>query len=182
FVTEDEKVRRAPVVEADGDTRVDGMEDRSLSLDPQQLAAPAASLDDEALGGAGDEVGDHRVDGDPPAGDRDPGLSRRNEDRPLAAAPRLEVELERDGHLPDRAIRADGEHDRAGHVEDLAGRRGEIRRWATEVSQLDAVRVREPAQLRVVVEEDVQAVLDVDARRDALPQDLDPLRRKAAAL
>src|SRR5581483_12387868 len=130
FVTEDEKVRRAPVVEADGDTRVDGMEDRALSLDPQQLAAPAASLDDEALGGAGDEVGDHRVDGDPPAGDRDPGLSRRNEDRPLAAAPRLEVELERDGHLPDRAIRADGEHDRAGHVEDLAGRRGEIRRWA----------------------------------------------------
>ena len=37
-------------------------------------------------------------------------------------------------------------------------------------------------QLRIVVEEDVQAVLDVEPARDAGAEQLDPRRRKAAAL
>ena len=57
----------------------DGMEQRALALDPEQLAAARDALEHELLGGAGDEVGDDGVDGDPPAGDRDPGLAGRDE-------------------------------------------------------------------------------------------------------
>src|SRR6266446_3448108 len=107
------------------------MEDRALSLDPEELSAAPASLDDEPLCGSGDEVGDNRVDSDPPPRDGDARLARRHEDRLLAASARLQVELERDRHLPDRAVGADREHDRAGDVEYLARRGGEIGRRAT---------------------------------------------------
>ena len=66
------------------------MEQRALALDEQHLAAALDTLDDESLGGAGDEVGDDRVDGDPPACDRDPRLAGRDElaADAAAAAPR----------------------------------------------------------------------------------------------
>ena len=65
----------------------------------------------QLLGRAGDEVGDDRVDRDPPPRDRDPGLPGRHELACDAAPARLAVELERDAHLPDRAVGADGQHD-----------------------------------------------------------------------
>ena len=109
-----------------------------------QSSSPPRSraLDHEPLGGAGDEVGDDGVDRDPPARDRDPGLPRGHEDRPDAAPARLEVELERDRHLPDRAVRADGEHDRARAREVLAGRGREIGGRAAEVAELHPMRLR----------------------------------------
>ena len=64
----------------------------------------------------------------PQPGDRDPGLSRRNELAAHSAATRLAVELERDGHLPDRAIGADREDRRRAVREVVAGRHVEPRR------------------------------------------------------
>ena len=80
LVAEDEQVRRGAVVEAERDAGVDGMEDRALALDPEQLSSALVALHDEALGGARDEVGDDRVDRDAPARDRDPGLPRWDKD------------------------------------------------------------------------------------------------------
>src|SRR6266516_1891755 len=96
---------RAPVHQADGDAGVDRVQDRSLTLDPEQVPALPA-LDDEPLGGAGEEVGDDGVDGDAPAGDRDARLAGRDEHRTQAAIARLEVELAGRGHLPDRTVGA----------------------------------------------------------------------------
>ena len=48
------------------------MEQRSLPFDPEQLAPARDAFEHERLGGAGDEVGDDRVDREPPPGDRDP--------------------------------------------------------------------------------------------------------------
>ena len=90
------------------------MEQRALALDEEHLPAPLDTLDHEPLGGARDEVGDDRVDRDPPACDRHPRLARRHELAADAAAARLAVELERHGHLPDRAVGADGEDRRRG--------------------------------------------------------------------
>src|SRR6185503_15633240 len=98
------------------------MHEGALTLDPQQLATALAPLDDKALGRAAEEVGDDGIDRDPPAGDHHARLSRRDEDRAQAAAPRLEVELTRDGHLPDRAVGPDGEDDGRVDREVLAGR------------------------------------------------------------
>ena len=92
LVAEHVEVRRAAVDQPDGHARVDRMEDRALSLDPEQVASLAA-LDDETFGRAGKEVGNDRVDGDPPAGDRDPGLPRRHEDGAQPTLARFEVEL-----------------------------------------------------------------------------------------
>ena len=83
------------------------MEKRALSLDPEHLAALLDAFDHELLRRPGDEVRDDRVDRQPPAGDRDPRLSRWRELARVAEPPRLGVELERDRHLPDRTVGAD---------------------------------------------------------------------------
>ena len=108
-VTEDEHVRRGAVHEPERHARVGRVHERALALDDEQLAPTLGSLDDEPLGGAGDEVRDDRVDCDPPARDRDPGLAGRDELGVEPAPPRLAVELDRDGLLADRAVRADRE-------------------------------------------------------------------------
>src|SRR5690348_705809 len=95
LVAEHELVRDAAVEEAERDAGVDGVDQGALPLDPQKLSPALVPLDDEPLGGAGDEVGDDGVDGDPPACDRDAGLPGRDEDGLHAARPRLAVELER---------------------------------------------------------------------------------------
>ena len=55
LVAEDVEVRRAAVDQADRDSGVDGMQDRALPLDPEEIATLAA-LHHEPLGGAGEEV------------------------------------------------------------------------------------------------------------------------------
>ena len=55
------------------------MQQRALAFDEEHLAPTLDTLEHQPLGCAGDEVGDHGVDRDPPAGDRDPRLARRDE-------------------------------------------------------------------------------------------------------
>src|SRR5438034_11806422 len=108
LVTEHEGVRCAAVDEPERDPRVGGMDERALTLDEEQLSPALSALDDEPLGGAGEKVGNHCVHRDSPPGDRDPGLAcgdERRRETELACGP---VQLERHGHLPDRAIGADG--------------------------------------------------------------------------
>ena len=99
-----------------------------------------------------------------------------------AAAARLEVELERDRLLADRAVGADGQRDPRRDLEVLAGRDVQVGRRLAQVAQLDAVLARELDQLRVLGDELVQAALEVEAGRDRLLQQLAPGRREAAAL
>ncbi len=136
-------VRRRAVHQPERHARVGRVRERALALDEEQLAAAPGSLDDEPLGRAGEEVGDDRVDGDSPAGDRDPGLAGRHElttARPRRRASRSSST--RDRLLADRAVRADGEHDRRRHLEVLARRHAEIGRRLAQVAQLDAVAQR----------------------------------------
>src|SRR5919109_3884169 len=93
-MAEHEEVRRAAVVEAERHAGELRMNDRSLTLDPQELATLRA-FEDEPLRRTGQEVRHDRVDGDPPAGDHDSRLAGRDEHRAKPAAPRLEIELER---------------------------------------------------------------------------------------
>ena len=156
------------------------MRDRALAFDEEQLSPTLVPLDDEALGRAGDEVRDHGVDGDPPAGDRDPGLAGGDEAGCEPTRGRGPVELERDGHLPDRAVRADREHvlrrllevGTRGHVE-VGGR-------STEIAELDAVTNGELAQFLVAAQELVQPVLHVQSARDGLLEQRAPGGRKAS--
>jgi hypothetical protein len=93
------------------------------------------------------------VDGDPPAGDRHPRLPGRHELARDAAPPRLGVEFERDGHLPDRAIGADREDDLGRVREVLAGRDVQTGGRPPQVAQLDPEPPRELDELRVVGDE-----------------------------
>src|SRR5262249_39082941 len=138
-VTQDERMRRRAVDQAEGDARVRGMEERALTLDPEHLAATGGALDHQLLRGPGGEVGDDRVDGDPPAGDRDARLPGGNEDRPEAATLCLAVELQRDRHLPDRAVGADGEEDTGVESEIRAGRHVQTGGRLAEVAELHPV-------------------------------------------
>src|SRR5205823_12238404 len=157
------------------------MQKRALTLDPEQVA-PAGAFDYKTLGRAGEKVGDHRVDRDPPPRDRDPGLAGRDEDRAQTTRLRLAVELERDGHLPDRAVRADREHDLRVELEVLPRRDVQVGRRLAQVAELDAVPARELDEPRVVGEELMQAVLDVEPLGHARAQQLTPGRGEAASL
>ena len=147
------------------------------------LAAPLDALDDELLGGAGDEVGDDRVDRDPPARDRDPRLAGRHELAADAAAARLAVELERRrSSSRSRSRSRRSRIDVAPCVEVLAGRHVQTREAACAGrAARRRARARAP-QLGVVGDELVQAVLDVEPGRDAVLQQLAPRRREAPAL
>ena len=70
----------------------------------------------------------------------------------------------------------------AGTRQVRAGGDVQVVRRAAQVAQLDAVARRQLGQLRVVGQELVQPVLDVQALRDAALQELAPGRREAAAL
>ena len=85
--------------------------------------------------------------------------------------PRLEVELDRDRLLPDRAVGADGEDDRRVDLEVRAGRDVEALGRLPQVAQLDAVLARERRQLGIVGDELVQPALDVEPGRDATPSE-----------
>ena len=147
-VAEDEEMRSRAVHEPERDAGVERVHDRALALDEEQLSPAPCALDDELLGGAREEVGDDRVDGDAPAGDRDAGLTRRHEDRREAPRARLEVELDGDGLLADRAVRADGEDDLRVDLEVRPGRDVEPRRRLAQVAQRDAVLARERRSAR----------------------------------
>ena len=114
------------------------MQQGALAFHPEQVAL-IGPLDDEPFGGAGEEVGDDRVNRDPPPGDRDSGLPGRDEDRSQAALLRLAVELERDGHLSDRAVGADREDDLRVELDVLPGRDVQVGRRLAQVAELDAV-------------------------------------------
>ena len=80
------------------------------------------------------------------------------------------VELERDGHLPDRAVRADRAARRSRRASGSrrsgrSGRRGGLRRSRSSTP----CRAASSASSRIVGDELVQAVLDVEAVRDAAP-------------
>ena len=181
-MAEHERVRRRAVDQAERDTGVRGVQERTLPLDPQQPFPRGRRPRRRAARRRRREVRDDRVDGDPPAGDRDPGLAGRHEHRIEAAALRLAVELERDGHLPDRAVGADGEDDPRVELEVRAGRDVQTVGRLAQVAQLDTVARGELDQLGVVLQVLVQAVLDVEPCRDALLQQLAPGGREAAAL
>ena len=49
LVAEEQQVRHAPVIEAERHARVDRVEERALTLDPEELPAAGCPLDDELL-------------------------------------------------------------------------------------------------------------------------------------
>ena len=168
--------------EPEGHPRVERMDERALPLDEQDLSPTPSAFDDEPLGCARQEVGDDGVDGDSPTRDRDPRLTGRHEDRGEPALARLEVELDCDGLLADRAVRADGEDDPRVHLEVRPARHAEPLGWLAQIAQRDPVLAGELGELGVFGDELVQAALDVEAGGDAVHQEVPPCRRKAATL
>ena len=130
---------------------------RALAFDDHPVGT-LGGVAHHPLGGAGNEVGDDRVDADALACDRDAGLARRNEGRSLAGAFQSANDLERRGHLPDRRIASDGEHDpRTIAVPTVAADRKVGRRLAelthraaAALRGLREVRIREDALVQPV--------------------------------
>ena len=160
------------------------MVDRALPLDPEDraVAGPPVALQHELLGGAGDEVADHLVDGDAPPGDRDPGLAGGHE---LGAAcpgawPR--------GRAPGRPSSCPARSRSRRPARCAPTRRG-WRRWARPGRPGARRRSRSstPArggrggQLGVVAEEIVKAALDVQPGRQRLQHRRPERRRQLAA-
>ena len=94
----------------------------------------------------------------------------------------LEIELDRDRLLADRAVRADGEDDARVALEVRSGRHAEPVGRLAQVAQLNAARSCELRQLGVLGDELVQAALDVEPCCDARLQKVAPRGREATSL
>ena len=144
LVDHDHRLRRRAVDERQRHRRVGRVVERALALDDDPVAEPLALLDqplDRALG----EVADQPVDGDAPALDHHPGLAGRHEDGPVAGGQRRATQLERDRHLADRAVAADGQDHPLARAVAPADRRLHPIRRASEVDDRRA-RVPPPPQ------------------------------------
>ncbi len=131
LMAEDEQVRRAAVEEAERHAGVDRMDDRALPLDPEQprRRARAPSTTSRSAAPAMKSATTASTAMPQPAIAMPVCPVGTNTDRDAAPAG-LEVELERHGHLPDRAVRADREHDRARAPRDSRRSRSRDRRAA----------------------------------------------------
>ena len=167
-------MRCGAVDEPERHARVQRVHERALPLRRREARLRGALLDDEPFGGAGEKIRDDGVDGDTPAGNRDPRLSGRHEDGRVPASAGLEIELDRDRLLPDRAVRADGEDDARIALEVRSGRHAEPVGRLAQVAQLNAARSCELRQLGVLGDELVQAALDVETCCDARLQQVAP--------
>ena len=70
-----------------------------------------------------------------------------------APPPCLEIELDGDRLLPDRTVRADGEHDLRVHLEVGSRRHAQPLGWPAQIAELDPVLPRELGQLRILRDE-----------------------------
>ncbi len=129
-VAQDVGVWGGAVEQAEGDAGVRRMDERALALDEQELAPALDAFDDQPLCRTCDEIGHDGVDRDPPSCDRHPGLPGRDEHGAQPTCARLTVELERDGHLSDRAVRPHREHDLRRHLEVRTGGNAQVGRRA----------------------------------------------------
>ena len=140
-------------------------------------SASALALLDQPLDRALGEVADQPVDRDAPALDHHPGLAGRDERRAIAAGHGRPRQLERDRHLADRAVAADGQdHPLARRVAAPDGRLHPLGR-APVVDDRRAARRRGCDELRVVADERVEPGPDVEPGRDRLEDDRPPRRR-----
>ena len=168
LVAEHELVRHRAVYDARGNPRVPRVDQTRLPLH-EDVVVVRARLQHHALDGAGREVRDDAVDGDAVALDEDAGLARRDERRVQALLARVFVEFPGGGHLPDRAVGADGRDDGGVHAVRDAVRDADVRRRLPDVPELAAVFGRETRELRVVLEEVVEPGVDVTAAFERVP-------------
>ena len=155
---------------------------RQAAVRGRRCSLLARRLQDQPLGGAGDEVRLHRVHGDAPALHQDPGLPRGRERAGDAPALQLPAQLQRRGHLPHVAVGPDGE-DPMG-----AGSRGpprghrEIVRNLAEVPKAHAGLPGPAADLGVPGEPDVETAPQVQPGVHGPAQERPPGVGKGPAL
>jgi hypothetical protein len=156
------------------------MVQRPLALHDDPVPSPFGLLQ-HPLDGPLDEVADDAVHGDAPAVDHHPGLAGGHERRGVALLERRLPELQRHGHLADRAVRP--------HRQDhpLAGPMGPpdrglvALRRAPVVDDPHALRRGRRGELGVVAEEGVQPGVHIQAGVDGLEDLRPPVVRQPAA-
>ena len=139
-----------------------GVRQRALTFDDHPVRVLGGRAH-HLLRRAGDEVGDDRVDRDPLARDRDPGLAGRDERGLLTHAAQRRDDLERRGHLSDGGVGADGQYD--GHAlarPPMAADRQVVRRL-TQLAHRRVAALRGLGEIRVAEDALVQTVPHRDA-------------------
>jgi hypothetical protein len=146
--------------QAKSDPREGGVEQRALALDHVPVIGSVGRR--QPLCGTRDEVGHHCIDGDPSAGDEDPGLSGCPEIR--LVAPRDHFSLQRQGSvlLAHRAIGPDGQQPTAWTLDPLAGGKGH--RGMANVEQLPLMLLGGFGNFRHRGEAGVEARRDIEPR------------------
>ena len=160
LVADHDRVRLGAVDQAKRHAGVGGVEERALPLD--QVPVIRLVLGREPLGGAGDEVGHHRIDRDPAARDEDSGLPGRAEAAGDAAPAPFGVQCEGGVHLADRGVGAHREQALAGPLHARA--HGELLRRMAHVEEMPAVRLGSIAHRWQVAKPHMKPAGDVEAR------------------
>ena len=161
-MAEDHEIGRAAVKKAERDARETRVRERALPLDHDPVGALGGVADHE-LRRSRDEVRHDRVDGDPAAGDRDSGLTGRDELDALARPAQRRDDLERDGHLPHRCVRSDGEDDPDAFAPRTMTADRQVPRRLAELAHLRTSALCRGGEHRIGEHPLVQSVPDLDA-------------------
>ena len=167
LVAEDERVGAGAVKQRQRHARVRGVMQRTLALDHDDVGVPGR-LEHHLLNGARDEIGGHRVHGDPGVGDEDACLPRGDKCRAHAALFQLGAQLQRGGHLAHVAVAAHGERDQRVHAGGAPRGDGPHRGWPANVEDPAALGRRKLRELGIVGDEHVQAGDHVPAAQQRL--------------
>ena len=110
-VAEDEEMRRRAVDEPERHARVHRVDERALAFDEEELAPARAPSTTSRSAAPARKSATTASTAIPQPAIAMPGLTGRHEDGREPAPARLEVELDGDRLLADRAVRPDREHD-----------------------------------------------------------------------
>jgi hypothetical protein len=178
-VAEDHRVRQGTVEEGRGDAGEGGVDQASLPLHHYQVGITCRQ--DQFFDHPRHEVADDAVDGGPAGAEQHSGLSGGNEPGVHARAAGCSGDLQRGDHLPDVAVRADGQHAagagllRAGFSDRLRVRR------AAEVDDARVVVPREGGELGIVPQHQVETGNEIQAGRQRPGEQRPPGRRELTA-
>lgn len=179
FVAENEGLGGAAVKEAERDARIRWMDETALAFDDEDFMVLVG--ENHFLGGTADEIGDDAVDGEAVPFDHDAGLARGDELGVVAAFFQAVGDFDRDNHLADAAIVADGVNAEAIGTEAFAAG-DRFFGVLADVCQGDARFFGGFGEFGVVVEEIVKAADDVHLpTADGVENDGSPGSRNLSA-
>ena len=177
FMAQHHDIGLRAMQEAQRHCGIAGMHQRALAFDDVPMIGRVGRR--QAFGRSGEEIGDHRIDGDAAAADHDTGLAGGAEGRLVARRNKGAGQRQRGIFLAERAIGADGEQPLAGAFFARSHRKAPV--GMADIMKVPAMARRRLRQFGHAGQPRVHAADDIEPGRQRCHQRRHPFRANLAA-